>query len=72
MEMHMDKVSGRIRELVARQVKKRGIVVWYDPEGYYTELARNLGLAGRRSQGRFLPRPNLGTTGCKVRVGRAF
>lgn len=41
----MGKLSNRIRELLARQVKQRGIVVWYDPDNSYTKLAQNLGLA---------------------------
>ena len=28
----MGKLSEKIRELLARQVKQRGIVVWYDPD----------------------------------------
>jgi hypothetical protein len=42
----MDKVSGRIRELVARQVQERGIVVWYDPDKCYGKLLQNLELPG--------------------------
>ena len=41
----MGKLSDKIRDLLARQVKQRGIVVWYDPEKAYTKLAQNLGLA---------------------------
>jgi PglZ domain len=41
----MGKLSDRIRELLARQVKQRGIVVWYDPDKSYTKLAQNLSLA---------------------------
>ncbi len=40
----MGKLSDKIRELLARQVKQRGIVVWYDPDKAYTKLAQNLGL----------------------------
>jgi hypothetical protein len=42
----MDKVSGRIRELVVRQVEERGIVVWYDPDKCYGSLVQNLALPG--------------------------
>lgn len=38
----MAKLSDRIRSMIARQVKDRGIVVWYDPEKAYTRLAENL------------------------------
>ena len=31
--------------MIARQVKDRGIVVWYDPEKAYTALVQDLGLA---------------------------
>ena len=40
----MGKLSDRIRELLARQVKHHGIVVWYDPDKAYKKLAQNLGL----------------------------
>ena len=38
----MAKLSDRIRSMIARQVKDRGIVVWYDPEKAYTRLVQNL------------------------------
>lgn len=38
----MGKLSDRIRSMIARQVKNRGIVVWYDPEKAYTGLVQNL------------------------------
>src|SRR5262249_21990001 len=40
----MGKLSDRIRELIARQVKRRGIVVWYDPERAYAKLVEKLDL----------------------------
>lgn len=40
----MGKVSDRIRQLIARQVKTAGLVVWYDPEKAYSGLAGELGL----------------------------
>ena len=36
---NLGKLSDKIRDLLARQVKQRGIVVWYDPEKAYTRLA---------------------------------
>ena len=41
----MAKLSDRIRSMIARQVKNRGIVVWYDPEKAYTGLVQDLGLS---------------------------
>ncbi|EFK06068.1 conserved hypothetical protein TIGR02687 [delta proteobacterium NaphS2] len=38
----MGKLSDRVRSMIARQVKNRGIVVWYDPEKAYTGLVQNL------------------------------
>jgi hypothetical protein len=40
----MGKLSDRIRELIARQVKRRGIVVWYDPERAYAKLVESFDL----------------------------
>jgi hypothetical protein len=40
----MAQLSEKIRELIARQVKHRGIVVWYDPERAYATLVQNLDL----------------------------
>jgi hypothetical protein len=40
----MAKLSDRIRNMIARQVKSQGIVVWYDPEKAYTELVQDLDL----------------------------
>ena len=40
----MAKLSDRIRSMIARQVKNRGIVVWYDPEKAYIGLIQNLEL----------------------------
>ncbi|MCK5243653.1 MAG: hypothetical protein KAJ90_00170 [Desulfobacterales bacterium] len=40
----MAKLSDRIRNMIARQVKDRGIVVWYDPEKAYTGLVQELSL----------------------------
>jgi len=42
----MGKLSDRIRQLIARQVKARGLVVWYDPDRDYAKLAQVLNLAG--------------------------
>jgi hypothetical protein len=41
----MAKLSHRVGSMIARQVKDRGIVVWYDPEKAYTALVQDLGLA---------------------------
>ncbi len=41
----MAKLSEKIRELIARQVKHRGIVVWYDPERAYATLVQSLDLS---------------------------
>lgn len=38
----MDKLSDRIRSMIARQVKDRGIVIWYDPENAYARLVQDL------------------------------
>jgi len=40
----MGKLSDKTRDLLARQVKQRGIVVWYDPKKAYTRLAEKLSL----------------------------
>jgi len=40
----MAKLSDRIRSMIARQVKDRGIVVWFDPEKAYARLVRDLNL----------------------------
>ncbi|SMP42817.1 PglZ domain-containing protein [Desulfonatronum zhilinae] len=40
----MAKLSDRIRGMIARQVRERGIVVWYDPDQAYAGLVRNLEL----------------------------
>jgi hypothetical protein len=40
------KVSEFIINLLAKQVEQAGIIVWYDPEKNYTELARNLDIPG--------------------------
>jgi hypothetical protein len=37
-------VSEYLRDLVARQVNERGIVVWFDPEGHYRTFAEALSL----------------------------
>jgi hypothetical protein len=37
-------VSDHLRGLVERQVKERGLVVWFDPEGHYREFAEDLSL----------------------------
>src|SRR3954452_19836375 len=38
----MGPVSDILREMVARQVDENGIVVWFDPEGFWRQLARSL------------------------------
>ena len=38
-------LSSRIRSMITRQVKNRGIVVWYNPEKAYTGLIKDLGLS---------------------------
>src|SRR5256885_45228 len=40
----MGVVSDAVRDLIARQVEERGIVVWYDPDGSYRDLAASLRL----------------------------
>ncbi len=42
VEKRMTKLSDRIRHMIARQVKERGIVVWYDPEEAYARLIQDL------------------------------
>lgn len=41
----MGVVSDHLKDLVERQVKERGIVVWFDPEEHYREFAENLALS---------------------------
>jgi len=36
----MGKLSNKIAEMLTRQVNKRGIVVWYDPEKAYAKLVQ--------------------------------
>ena len=38
----MGKISAKVRDLLARQVRERGIVVWYDPEKVYWALVKRL------------------------------
>src|ERR1044071_4053202 len=40
----MGKLSDRVCEMLAKQISQRGIVVWYDPEKAYSNLAHNLNL----------------------------
>ena len=40
----MAKLSDRIRNMIVRQVKERGIVVWYDPEKAYARLCQELNI----------------------------
>lgn len=40
----MGKLSDKVRDLVARQVKQRGLVIWYDPEKAYGRFAQTLDL----------------------------
>ena len=37
-------LKSRVPELLTRQVKHRGLVLWYDPEKAYTKLAQSLNL----------------------------
>jgi hypothetical protein len=49
-------VSDHLRGLVERQVKERGLVVWFDPEGDYLEFVEDLSLpetAVERYEGSF-------------------
>jgi hypothetical protein len=41
----MGKVTDELIALIARQVNDKGIVVWYDPEQSYTEVAEKLRIA---------------------------
>jgi hypothetical protein len=38
----MGKVTEHLSAMLAKQVKEKGIVVWYDPEKAYTELTGSL------------------------------
>jgi hypothetical protein len=43
--------------LITKQVEDRGLVVWYDPEGYYLDVAKGLMIPGTtvaRYDGSFL------------------
>jgi len=42
-------VSAHIQSLIAKQIGEHGIVVWYDPERHYQELAPGLDLPGARN-----------------------
>src|ERR1700750_974527 len=37
-------VTEHLRQLIAKQVNDRSLVVWYDPERYYADVACNLAL----------------------------
>lgn len=37
-------VSAYLRDLVARQVNEKGVVVWFDPEGHYQKFAQTLAM----------------------------
>ena len=41
----MGKVSDKVRALLGKQVRERGIVVWYDPDRVYSSLVQRLDLA---------------------------
>jgi hypothetical protein len=41
----MGKVTDHLVSLIKRQVKDRGIVVWYDPEQVYTDVVQTLTLS---------------------------
>lgn len=52
----MGVVSDHLRGLVQRQVKERGLVVWFDREGHYREFLEDLYLpetAVERYEGSF-------------------
>jgi len=40
----MGKIVDLVIETVKKQLKERGIVVWYDPQKVYMNLVRNLSL----------------------------
>jgi hypothetical protein len=42
----MAKLSDRIRSMISRQVKSRGIVIWYDPEKVYAGVVQDLDFPG--------------------------
>ncbi len=37
-------VSDYLRDLIARQLSEKGIIVWFDPEGHYREFAQTLAM----------------------------
>src|SRR5712692_8754484 len=37
-------VSRAVAELIAKQVQDRSLVVWFDPERHYTDVAQSLAL----------------------------
>ena len=37
-------VSDYLRDLIARQLSEKGIIVWFDPEGHYREFAQALAM----------------------------
>jgi hypothetical protein len=42
----MGKVTDYLMALIQKQVDEHGIVVWYDPDGYYAGVVQNLTLPG--------------------------
>ena len=42
----MGAVSECLREMIVRQVEENGIVVWFDPDGFWKELASSLQIDG--------------------------
>jgi len=40
----MGKVTDQLKELLAKQIDKRGIVVWYDPQMHYKDVAPRLNI----------------------------
>lgn len=42
----MGKVTEQLVEVLKRQVADRGLVVWYDPQRAYADLAKQLELPG--------------------------
>src|SRR5262245_42089032 len=42
--MSQGAVTAYLFNLVAKQVEDRGLVIWYDPEGCYRDVAENLAI----------------------------
>lgn len=46
--MHDGPVSAHLRDQLAREVKRFGVVVWYDPQGYFSEFVDGLEIDNAR------------------------